>query len=55
MKGDKDLLTLQIKGNGPIGGVTVTANSKGTVKGYVYNPQIMLPANPQGKLDVGEP
>ena len=40
MKGDKDLLTLQIKGNGPIGGVTVTANSKGTVKGYVYNPQI---------------
>ncbi|CUH93485.1 Hsp33 family molecular chaperone HslO [Herbinix luporum] len=53
MKGDKDLLTLQIKGNGPIGGVTVTANSKGTVKGYVYNPQIMLPANPQGKLDVG--
>lgn len=53
MKGDNDLLTLQIKGNGPIGGVTVTANSKGTVKGYVYNPQIMLPANPQGKLDVG--
>ncbi|MBR6396458.1 MAG: Hsp33 family molecular chaperone HslO, partial [Lachnospiraceae bacterium] len=35
MKGDKDVLTLQIKGDGPIGGITVTADSRGFVKGYV--------------------
>ena len=38
MKGDKDLLTLQIDANGPIEGITVTADSKGNVKGYVGNP-----------------
>lgn len=53
MKGEKDLLTLQIKGNGPIGGITVTADAKGTVKGYAYNPEVLLPANEKGKLDVG--
>lgn len=53
MKGDKDLLTLQIKGTGPIGGITVTANSRGTVKGYANNPEVMLPPSPEGKLDVG--
>lgn len=53
MKGDKDLLTLQIKGAGPIGGITVTATSKGTVKGYANSPQVMLPPSPKGKLDVG--
>ncbi len=53
MKGDNDLLTLQIKGSGPIGGLTVTADSKGDVKGYVYQPEVMLPPNSKGKLDVG--
>lgn len=53
MKGDKDILTLQMKGSGPIGGLTVTADSHGKVKGYVYNPEVMLPANDKGKLDVG--
>lgn len=53
MKGDKDLLTLQIKGTGPIGGITVTANSRGTVKGYANNPEVMLPPSLEGKLDVG--
>lgn len=52
MKGDKDLLTLQIKSGGPIDGITVTADSKGRVKGYVGNPGVMLPANSKGKLDV---
>lgn len=52
-KGDRDIITLQIKGDGPIGGIIVTADSKGSVKGYVYNPTVMLPANAQGKLDVG--
>jgi molecular chaperone Hsp33 len=53
MKGEEDMLTLQIKGSGPIGGITVTADSKGTVKGYVYHPEVLLPANDKGKLDVG--
>lgn len=53
LKGDNDILTIQIKGNGPIGGLTVTADSKGNVKGFVYNPRVMLPANEKGKLDVG--
>lgn len=54
MKGDKDVLTLQIKCSGPIGGLTVTADSKGNVKGYVNNPDVILPANEKGKLDVGK-
>lgn len=53
MKGEKDLLTIRIKGDGPLGGITVTANSKAEVKGYVYNPEVMLPPNSIGKLDVG--
>lgn len=53
MKGDKDMLTLQIKGSGPIRGITVTADSKGAVKGYVVNPDVMLPPSDKGKLDVG--
>lgn len=53
LKGEKDMLTLQIKGDGPIGGLTVTADSKANVKGYVHNPQVMLPPSPAGKLDVG--
>ncbi len=53
MKGEKDLLTIQIKGDGPIGSVTVTADSSGGVKGYAANPQVLLPANLAGKLDVG--
>lgn len=53
MKGDQDILTLQIKGSGPIQGITVTANSKGEVKGYAYRPQVMLPPSAAGKLDVG--
>ncbi len=53
MKGDKDILTLQIKGDGPLGGITVTADSRGTVKGYVYHPEVLIPANDKGKLDVG--
>ena len=52
MKGDKDLLTLQIKGTGPIGGITVTADSRARVKGYVHHPDVMLGANEKGKLDV---
>lgn len=52
MKGDKDLLTLQIKAGGPLRGITVTADSKGNVKGFAGNPQICLPPDAKGKLDV---
>lgn len=53
MKGEEDLLTLKIQSDGPIGGLTVTADSYGNVKGYVGNPGVMLPPNAKGKLDVG--
>lgn len=53
MKGEGDILTLQMKGNGPIGGITVTADSKANIKGYVQNPGVVLHANEKGKLDVG--
>ena len=52
MKGDKDILTLQIHAGGPLQGITVTADSKGNVKGYVGNPNVCIPANSKGKLDV---
>ena len=52
MKGEKDILTLQIKASGPINGITVTADSKANVKGYVGNPDVIIPANDKGKLDV---
>ena len=52
MKGDADLLTLQIKAGGPLQGITVTADSRGYVKGYVGNPDVCIPANSKGKLDV---
>ena len=52
MKGEKDLLTLQIKGDGPIGGIVVSAGSDGGVKGYVHHPHVIIPANSRGKLDV---
>ncbi len=52
LKGDKDILTLQIQGDGPAKGLTVTADSKGNVKGYPMVPDVILPANSIGKLDV---
>ena len=53
MKGEKDLLTLQIQCSGPAQGLTVTADSKGNVKGFAVNPNVDLPPNKIGKLDVG--
>lgn len=52
MKGDQDILTIKIEGDGPIGSVIVTADAAGRVKGYAANPQVMLPPNEKGKLDV---
>ena len=52
MKNDTDMLTLQVRGDGPLGGITVTADSQGNAKGYVLNPEAMMPPK-NGKLDVG--
>ena len=52
MDGDKDLLTLQFRGDGPAKGFTVTADSHGNVKGFAHNPQVTLPPR-DGKLNVG--
>ncbi len=48
LKNDKDLLTIQISGDGPLQGITVTADNHGNVKGYVTNPMVILPPNAQG-------
>ena len=53
LKGEKDMLTIQVNGGGPVGGLTVTADSQGNVKGYANVPQAMMPPNAAGKLDVG--
>ncbi len=52
LKGEKDVLTLQVHAGGPLQGMTVTADAFGHVKGYVNNPYVDLPLNPKGKLDV---
>ena len=53
MKGENDLLTLQMSGDGPMRGMLVVATAQAKVKGYVYEPGVMLPATAKGKLDVG--
>ena len=53
MKNEKDKLTIQIKGNGPLGGIVVVANNFPKLKGYVQNPLVDIPLNAKGKLDVG--
>ena len=53
LKGEKDLVTIQIKGDGPLEGEIVTADSKGRDKGYVFNPNVDIPPKSPTKLDVG--
>lgn len=53
MKNQKDKLTIQVKGNGPLGTIIVTSNSFPAVKGAIGNPQVDMPLNEDGKLDVG--
>ncbi|MCR5034232.1 MAG: Hsp33 family molecular chaperone HslO [Clostridia bacterium] len=53
MKGDDDLITLTMKGDGPIGSLTVTADSHGNVKGFPGNPSVDIPTRGENKLDVG--
>ena len=53
LKGEDDKLTLKIKGDGPAGTIYAVANSRGDVKGFAENPQVLLHARSDGKLDVG--
>ena len=53
MKNEEDKLTVQIKGNGSLGGIVVVANKSPKLKGYVQNPLVDMPLNSNGKLDVG--
>ena len=53
MKGDEDMLTLKIEGDGPIRGLIAVADSHGNVKGYPVESLVIIPANSKGKLDVG--
>lgn len=52
LKGEKDSLTIQIKGDGPLGGIVVVSDGKANLRGYVYNPTVYLPLNSKGKFDV---
>ncbi|WP_208560548.1 Hsp33 family molecular chaperone HslO [Marinilactibacillus kalidii] len=51
LKGN-DKITVRIEGDGPIGYIVVDGNGRGETKGYIHNPQVNLPLNDNGKLDV---
>lgn len=52
LKEDDDILTINIRGDGPAKGLTVTADSKGNVKGYCFENAVEIPLKENGKLDV---
>lgn len=53
-KNEKDVLTIQIKGDGPLGGIIAVSDSNSNVRGYAYNPEVNLPLNSAGKFDVSK-
>jgi molecular chaperone Hsp33 len=53
LKGEDNSLTLQVRGDGPLGGITCVADYKGNVRGFVANPEADVPRKYEGKLDVG--
>ncbi len=53
LKGGKDSITLQINGKGPAGTILVVSDITSNVRGYITNPDVDLPLNNKGKLDVG--
>ncbi len=53
LKEEAASLTLRVKGDGPLGGITAVSDSEGNVRGYVQNPAADLPRKRPGKLDVG--
>lgn len=52
LKSEKEAITLRMNGGGPVNGVTVTAHSNGTVKGFIGNSKVDIPLKENGKLDV---
>lgn len=54
LKDDKGSVTLQIKGNGPLGAITAVGENDGCVRGYLQNPAVELPLREDGHLAVGE-
>ncbi len=52
LKNDNDVITIQIKGDGPLGLIVVVSDAESNVRGYVHNPQVYLPLNAAGKFDV---
>lgn len=53
LKNEQGSVTVQIRGNGPLGAITAVSDSCGNVRGYVQNPAVELPLRADGKLDVG--
>ncbi|MDJ0902391.1 MAG: Hsp33 family molecular chaperone HslO [Xenococcus sp. MO_188.B8] len=53
MKKAESRVNVRFEGNGPLGSILVDAGLDGTVRGYVQNPEVELPPNEKGKLDVG--
>ena len=53
MKNDTDILTLQIRCDGPLGGLTVTADNQGNVKGYAVHPDVDVPVK-NGQINVAD-
>lgn len=54
LDGTDDTITIQIKGDGPLGGIVTVSDADANVRGYVYNPQIEVPLNEEGKLNVSK-
>ncbi|HLS88753.1 MAG TPA: Hsp33 family molecular chaperone HslO [Sphingobacteriaceae bacterium] len=52
LKEDNHTVTVRIRGTGPLGAIIADSDGRGHVRGYVQNPQVNLPLNSQGKLDV---
>lgn len=53
LKNDTDSITIQFRGDGPLGNMVAITDNKSRVRGYVVNPFVDLPLNSKGKLDVG--
>ncbi len=54
LKNEKDSVTIQFRGDGPLGNIVAVTDSKSEVRGYAVNPFVELPLNKKGKLDVGK-
>jgi molecular chaperone Hsp33 len=54
IKEKTDRITIQVEGNGPLGRILVDTDGQGTVRGYVNNPDVLIPLNDKGKLDVAK-